>query len=111
MKQSSIFIFRKDIETESVGESVTRQVLGYDDDLMLVKVSFLKNSIGEIHSHPHVQSSYIESGKFEVSINGKKTVLTTGDAFFAPSDIPHGVVCLEAGAIIDTFSPARKDFL
>ncbi|MBK5719413.1 cupin domain-containing protein [Dysgonomonas sp. Marseille-P4677] len=111
MNQSNIFIFQKDIESESVGEGITRQILGYDKSLMLVKVSFIKSSIGEIHSHPHVQSSYIESGTFEVSINEKKEILKTGDAFFVPSNIKHGVICLESGTIIDTFNPIRKDFL
>jgi hypothetical protein len=28
-----------------------------------------------------------------------------------PSQVLHGVVCLEKGIIIDTFSPKRADFL
>lgn len=111
MQQSNIFLFQKDIETETVGKGVTRQILGYNKELMLVKVLFNQGSVGEIHNHMHVQSSYIESGKFEVSINNEKRILVTGDAFFVPSDIPHGVICLEAGVIIDTFNPARKDFI
>jgi quercetin dioxygenase-like cupin family protein len=28
-----------------------------------------------------------------------------------PPDAPHGAVALEAGALIDVFTPARADFL
>lgn len=111
MTQSKFFIFQKDINTEAVEDGINRQILGYNEDLMLVKVSFNKGSVGKIHNHFHAQSSYIESGKFEVSINGEKNILTAGEAFFVPSDIPHGVICIEAGIIIDTFSPVRQDFL
>lgn len=111
MKQSNIFILNKDIPEENAGEGVTRRMLGYDKNIMLVKVSFESGAIGAVHNHPHVQTSYIESGKFEVTIDGEKQLLEKGDGFFVPSNSPHGVVCIEEGAIIDTFTPARKDFL
>lgn len=111
MKQSDIFLLSKDIVVETVGKGVTRQILGYDKDIMLVKVIFEKDSIGDIHSHPHVQSSYIESGKFEVTIDGKKQILEKGDGFFVPSGSLHGVICLAPGVVIDTFTPTREDFL
>jgi quercetin dioxygenase-like cupin family protein len=28
-----------------------------------------------------------------------------------PSNARHGVVCIEAGVLVDVFSPLRKDFL
>ena len=111
MKKSKEFILQKDIITETVGDGVTRQILGYNDELMLVKVSFEKGSIGDMHSHPHVQSSYIESGRFEVTIDGKTQELAQGDGFYVPSGVVHGLICLEKGAVIDAFSPMRKDFV
>lgn len=111
MEQSDVFLSGKDIKTERVGEGVIRRILGYDKDIMLVKVCFEKGSIGDTHSHPHTQSSYIESGKFEVTIDGQKQLLEKGDGFFVPSGIQHGLICLQAGAVIDCFTPAREDFL
>jgi len=111
MKQSKEFILQKDIAIEAVGKGVTRQILGYDKDIMLVKVSFEKGSIGDMHNHTNVQSSYIESGRFEVTISGKKQILERGDGFFVPSGSSHGLICLDAGSVIDTFTPAREDFL
>ncbi|MDR1881564.1 MAG: cupin domain-containing protein [Prevotella sp.] len=111
MRESKEFILQKDIITEPVGEGVTRQILGYNDELMLVKVFFEKGGVGDMHSHPHVQSSYVESGRFEVTIDGKKQELAKGDGFYVPSGATHGLTCLEKGAVIDAFSPARKDFI
>jgi len=111
MNQSKNFLLSKEIVTETVGKGVTRQILGYNEDIMLVKVNFEEGSIGDAHSHPHVQSSYIESGKFEVTIDGTISTLSKGDGFFVPENKTHGVVCLEKGSILDCFSPVRKDFL
>lgn len=111
MERSENFILTKGIEAESTGKGVSRQIFGYNKDIMLVKVSFEKGSIGDAHSHPHVQTSYIEEGKFEVTIDGKKQTLAKGDGFFVPENLSHGVVCIEAGVILDCFSPAREDFL
>ncbi|WP_029903756.1 cupin domain-containing protein [Prevotella sp. 10(H)] len=110
MKQSKEFLLQKDITTEILGNGVSRQILGYNEDIMLVKVNFEKGSIGDIHNHKHVQSSYIESGEFEVTIGDEMRKLKQGDGFFVPSNVSHGVVCTEKGVIIDTFSPMRKDF-
>lgn len=53
----------------------------------------------------------MESGIFEVEIGGEKRVLKAGDGFLAPSNVPHGVVCLESGVLIDVFTPMREDFI
>jgi quercetin dioxygenase-like cupin family protein len=104
-------IKKSDIPVEEVGDGVTRQIMGYDSDLMLVKVNFKKGGIGYAHKHPHQQVSYVVEGKFEVEIDGVKEVLEAGDGFVIPSNVMHGAVCLEDGILIDTFSPLREDFI
>ena len=101
----------KDIPVENVAPGMNRQIMGFDSDIMLVKVDFEKGGIGAAHTHIHQQVSYVVSGKFEVTIAGNTQVLEAGDAFVVPSDALHGAVCLEAGTLIDTFSPHREDFL
>ncbi len=108
---SKLFIKNKNIEWEEVAPGVRRQILGYDSQLMMVSVVFEKGAVGSLHSHPHRQVSYVESGSFEVTISGEKKVLSRGDSFFAPSDAEHGVVALEEGCLIDVFNPVREDFL
>ncbi len=102
---------KSEVPLEKVSDGVTRQIMGYDTDLMLVKVYFKKGGVGSPHKHPHQQVSYVVGGKFEVEIEGKKQVLEAGDAFIIPSNAMHGAVCLEDGILIDTFSPSREDFL
>jgi len=104
-------IKNSDVPVEQVADGLSRQIMGYDTDLMLVRVFFKKGAVGLPHEHSHQQVSYVEAGKFEVDIDGKKEVLETGDAFVVPSNALHGAVCLEDGILIDTFSPMREDFV
>lgn len=105
------FIKNSDVLMEKVAPGLARKIMGYDSDLMLVVVNFEKGAIGEKHSRPHQQVSYVVSGVFEVEIEGKKEVLIKGDAFVIPSNLEHGAICLEKGVLIDAFSPLRDDFL
>jgi len=101
----------ENIEMEDLGGGVKRQILGYESKLMLVKVYFEKGAIGAVHNHTHQQVSYVEKGCFEVSINDKMEMCKSGDCFTVPDDVKHGVVALEEGILIDSFSPMREDFL
>lgn len=104
-------IKNSDVPIEEVAWGMTRQVMGYDTNLMLVRVCFKKDAVGSEHAHIHQQVTYIEKGIFEVNIGGKKEVLKAGDAYVIPSNLLHGAVCLEDGILIDTFSPMREDFI
>jgi quercetin dioxygenase-like cupin family protein len=109
--KSTNFIISSDFPWEDAGGGLSRQMMGYDGQLMLVQVKFEKGGIGTIHRHFHSQSSFVVSGVFEVSIDGEKKILKAGDGFYLEPDILHGAVCLEEGILIDTFSPMRLDFL
>ncbi len=109
--QSSLFQLDQEIPWESTAPGIQRQVYGYNDQIMLVKVKFEKDAVGTLHEHPHTQVTYVESGAFEFSIGPEKKVVRQGDGLYVPPDTIHGCKCLEAGLLIDVFSPYREDFL
>jgi quercetin dioxygenase-like cupin family protein len=111
MERSNNFQMEAEIKWEDLGGGVQRQILGYDDQIMLVKVKFEKGAVGAMHSHPHVQASHVHSGVFEATVGDRKQILKEGDGFYAEPNVMHGVVCLEPGILIDAFSPHRADFL
>lgn len=110
-QSSPPFVFAKDTPREDLGGGISRQILGYGPEIMIVRVWFEEGSVGDVHSHPHSQSVYIESGRFEAFIDGETRTVTAGDSLYIAPDLKHGSVCLEAGCLLDTFSPVRKDFL
>ena len=106
-----MFLEQSNYKWEKIDENLDRAVVGYDDSLMLTIVKFKKGGIGKLHHHIHSQVAYIASGSFEVQIEEEKQVLNAGDSFFLKTNVLHGVVCLEEGVLIESFSPMREDFV
>ncbi len=91
---------------------VTRQVLADHPDLMVVAFNFSAQGCeGKLHHHPHVQSTFVKSGRFEFTVSDIKTEVGPGDSFVIPTNAVHGCVCIEPGTLIDCFTPRRDDFL
>ncbi len=101
----------EDIVWEIIDSKIKRKIMAYNDKLMLVKIDFETGGIGQLHHHPHLQMSYVASGVFETTIANETKILKQGDVFFVPENAIHGVVCLEAGLLVDVFSPLREDLL
>lgn len=108
--KSDAFFVASEAKAYDLGKGVKRQFVGYDNNIMTVKVFFDKDAVGEMHKHPHAQTCFVHSGKFEVAINGVKKILQAGDGFYVDPDVLHGCYCLEEGVLVDTFSPIREDF-
>jgi len=111
VKQSHVFQVSNEIQWENAGPGIQRQVFGYDDKIMLVKVKFEKGAVGSLHQHFHSQATYVESGVFELTIGEEKKILKKGDGYYVPPNVIHGCICIEPGLLIDVFSPLREDFL
>jgi quercetin dioxygenase-like cupin family protein len=113
MKETLENIFIKDnsLVWEPVTELVSRKIMAYDESLMLVKAAFQKGGVGAIHHHYHSQITHIESGVFAVTIGEETQTLKAGDSYYIPPNVPHGATALEAGILIDVFSPMREDFV
>ncbi|WP_353197865.1 cupin domain-containing protein [Parapedobacter defluvii] len=106
-----LFISDKERVWEDLGGGVSRKVMSYNDDLMVVKVRFEAGSIGAAHQHFHTQISYVTSGLFEYMIGENTFIMEQGDTCIIPSNIIHGCRCVAAGELIDSFNPQREDFV
>ena len=75
VNKEQLFVEFDSIAWEDKGGGIRRKVMSYGDQLMGVYVEFMRGSIGALHSHPHVQFSYIQKGAFRVSIGGKQQLV------------------------------------
>lgn len=108
---AALFVHDDTLAWEQVGVGVKRKIMTYDANLMMVKVAFDAGGIGAPHEHLHTQMSYIASGVFEITIGDQTQTVRTGDAYYIPPNVRHGAVCIEAGVLVDIFTPLREDFL
>ena len=105
------WVFHEDTLAQSGGEGVTRRILAYNDGLMCVENTFETGAVGALHSHPHTQITYVVSGKFTFTIDGVTKIVTPGDTMLKTDSVIHGCTCLEAGILLDIFTPMREDFV
>jgi len=105
------FIKFADIASTDVAPGMRRKIMAYGPDLMSVYVEFKKGAIGALHKHPHRQISCVVKGSFKVHIDGETQILKTGDHYYIPANIEHGVEALEDSPLIDMFTPRRDDFV
>jgi quercetin dioxygenase-like cupin family protein len=96
---------------EQLEPGIRRKILGYNDAMMMTLVEFRQGAVGALHSHPHTQMAYVQSGVFDVTIDGETRRLKAGDGYLIPSGQVHGVVALEDGVLVDVFTPMREDFV
>ncbi len=110
--RSKTFVCENETKWETIGDGITRQILGYDGHIMMVKIKAEKaGPVGVEHAHYHPQVTYVSSGKFEFTIGNEKKVVTAGDGMYMEPDVRHSCICIEPGVIVDCFSPMREDFL
>ncbi|SBT14854.1 cupin domain-containing protein [Vibrio celticus] len=106
-----MFVYNNEVQLEDLGDGISRKVLAHNDNMMAVEVHFEKGAIGAMHNHPHEQLTYVLSGAFEFTIGDETKIVKAGDTMYKEPSIEHGCVCLEAGVLIDNFTPMRKDFV
>ena len=94
-----------------LGGGVRRRVRLELPEMMVVEFAFEPGAVGALHSHPHIQSSYVEEGSFEVTIGSETRRLGKGGCYIVPAGAVHGVRATERGVLIDVFTPRRDDFL
>lgn len=107
-----MFTENKHIAARDLGGGVTRKVLSYSQNLMACELRMEKGAVGALHAHPHEQIGYIVSGKLVYQEEGKEDkILETGDSYYVPPNVVHGVQILEDTKLLDIFTPMREDFV
>ena len=105
------FSISSEMDWEDLGGGVSRKFLGWDNQIMMVKVKFEKGAEGKPHHHFHAQTTYCAEGKFEFIIGDEKKIVNAGDGVYLEPNVVHSALCMEEGILIDVFSPVREDFL
>jgi len=99
-------------------ESVSRQFLGVDfvvlsigTDSMVTKMLYKITDNVPFHKHANEQSGYVISGKYVLKFDGQQYELTEGDTYSIPAHTEHSIQIIEAGQVVDVFTPIRQDYL
>lgn len=92
-------------------KGVSLDSLAVGEKTIVCKMNYVVGNFATEHSHPHEQSGYVISGKYRMIESGKEYILTPGDSYAIPGNIPHSFEVIEGGEVIDVFTPIREDYL
>lgn len=111
VEKNAAWVMHEEAAPMLAAPGVCRRVLAYTDGLMCVENSFEAGAVGAVHSHPHTQLTYVAGGVFDFTIGKETRRVRVGDSLLKQNGVRHGCVCVEAGILVDIFTPMREDFL
>jgi len=99
-------------------ESKKREFMGIDFELlsngtksMITKMNYKIGNKVPFHNHPNEQAGYVISGKIRIQFSGNDQLLIAGDSYVIPENEDHSIEVIEAGEVIDVFTPPREDYI
>jgi quercetin dioxygenase-like cupin family protein len=101
----------EDRESSEPEPGLLRQVLAFNENLMLVKHRMESGWVGARHSHPHEQMVYVIRGHLQFTAGAMTFDAYSGDSFVVPGGVEHQARALEASEVLDVFSPCREDYV
>ncbi len=99
----------EDIQAYEVVPGIVGRII-HTDKMSLSFFEISKGAVLPEHHHFHEQTSYIQEGKFQFTVDGKTSVIGAGDYICIGGDVPHSAVALTDCKIIDVFVPCREDY-
>ena len=94
-----------------VFKGVNLDSLAVGEKSMVTKMNYIAGNYATEHTHPHEQCGYVISGKYLMTVEKNEFILEAGDSYAVPGNMPHSFKVLEAGEVIDVFTPQREDYL
>ncbi|KIA87771.1 cupin domain-containing protein [Flavobacterium sp. AED] len=98
--------------------AISKQFLGVDfvvlsigKDSMVTKMLYKSTDFVPFHQHPNEQSGYVISRKYKLKFGGDEFLLSEGDTYSIPANMEHSIEIIEAGQVVDFFTPIREDYL
>jgi len=99
-----------DIPYEKLNDKFLRKI-AYDGKIMIGLTEVAEGYVVPAHSHPNEQTTFVMSGKWRFTIDGKVTDVGPNEMIFIPADVVHTATALESLVAYDIFTPVRADWI
>ncbi len=104
-------IVKKADAKQRMFKGVNLDSLAVGEKSMVTKMNYVVGNHATEHTHPQEQCGYIISGRYRMTVEEQEFILEAGDSYAIPGNVPHSFQVLEAGEVVDVFTPHRKDYL
>lgn len=104
-------VVKKEEAKKRTFKGVSLDSLAVGEKSIVCKMNYVVGNFAAEHTHPHEQIGYVISGRYLMTVDGRVYELKPGDSYAIPGNVPHSFKVLEAGEVIDVFTPIREDYL
>ena len=104
-------VTKKEEAKKRTFKGVLLDSLAVGEKSMVCKMNYAAGNFAAEHTHPHEQSGYVISGKYQMTVDGAEYELNPGDSYAIPGNVSHSFQVIEGGEVIDVFTPIREDYL
>ena len=109
MEIYNLFKNIEDIESFEVVPGIVGKII-HTDKMSMSFFEIAKGAALPEHHHFHEQTSYIQEGKFQFTVDGETEVVSSGNYINIAADTPHSAIALTDCKVIDVFIPCREDY-
>ena len=101
---------QNDLEPKEIQPGVFVRLM-WGENIMMMLVDIAPHAEVPTHTHVNEQAGRVLSGSFKLIIDGEERLLTEGDHYLIPSNVPHSAHGTETSSLaLDLFSPPREDY-
>lgn len=104
-------VVKKEDAVKRIFKGVALDSLALGEKSQVTKMNYVVGNYASPHQHPHEQSGYVISGKYELTLGDVKYELNAGDTYSIPGNQIHSFNVIEGGEVVDVFTPPREDYL
>jgi len=97
---------------DTISPGVYRQILAFDDNIMLMVVRIMPGSIVPKHNHRNVQAGLVVKGKLLFKTDRGELEVSEGESYYIEPMENHEVhnITSEEAVALDVFTPKREDY-
>ena len=99
-----------EIPAERLNDQFVRK-LAWDGDIMVGRTDVEQGYVVPPHSHDNQQITWVMSGKWRFTLEGKTVDVGPGEMISIPSNVKHTATAVESLVAYDIFTPPREDWL
>lgn len=109
MKPYNTFQNITDIKPFEVAPGIVGRII-HSDSMSMSFFDIDKGATLPEHRHVHEQTSYVQKGQFEFTVDGITKIVSSGDYIKIAPNTLHSAKALADCKIIDVFVPCREDY-
>lgn len=98
------------VPAERLNDKFVRK-LAWDGRIMIGMTLVDKGYVVPLHAHDNEQVTFVESGVWRFTLEGRTLDVGPGEMIFIPANVQHTAEAVETLVAYDVFTPPREDWI